>query len=85
MNPNELDEVEVMVSRDEPGEKQYQFTSDFGIACFPKSQVSFKSRNTKTGVAIAQIPVWLMQDRGWLKSDKPKKQPVAPTADDMPD
>lgn len=32
---------------------------------FPKSQVSFKQRNVKTGEAVAEIPEWLLKDRGW--------------------
>lgn len=32
---------------------------------FPKSQVSFKRRNIKTGEAIAEIPMWLIKSKGW--------------------
>lgn len=34
-------------------------------AWFPKSQVSFRSRNVKTGVAVAEIPLWLLENKGW--------------------
>ena len=32
---------------------------------FPKSQVSFRQRNVKTGVATAEIPLWLLDKNGW--------------------
>lgn len=32
---------------------------------FPKSQVSFRQRNVKTGVATAEIPLWLLERNGW--------------------
>ena len=35
------------------------------IAGFPKSQVVFERRNVKTGKALANIPVWLLEDRNW--------------------
>lgn len=34
-------------------------------AWFPKSQINFKRRNMKTGAAIAEIPLWLLEDKGW--------------------
>ena len=34
-------------------------------AWFPKSQVSFARRNTKTGDATAEIPLWLLTEKGW--------------------
>lgn len=34
-------------------------------AWFPKSQISFERRNTKTGDAIAEIPNWLLKEKGW--------------------
>lgn len=74
----ELDEVQVFVTRDIPGEKCYTLTGRHGDAMFPKSEVSFKRRNVKTGAALAEIPVWLLKDRGW------DKKPVDP-ASDMPD
>ena len=33
---------------------------------FPKSQVSFARRNIKTGAATAEIPLWLLAEKGWL-------------------
>lgn len=32
---------------------------------FPKSQVSFSRRNIKTGEATAEIPLWLLNSKGW--------------------
>lgn len=32
---------------------------------FPKSQVSFRRRNTRTGEALAEIPLWLLDEKGW--------------------
>lgn len=34
-------------------------------AYFPKSQVSFARRNIKTGEAVAEIPLWLLDAKGW--------------------
>jgi hypothetical protein len=34
-------------------------------AYFPKSQVSFKRRNIKTGAATAEIPLWILTEKGW--------------------
>jgi len=34
-------------------------------AFFPKSQVSFQRRNIKTGEAVAEIPLWLLTEKGW--------------------
>lgn len=34
-------------------------------AWFPKSQVSFQMRNMKTGKATAEIPLWLLEKKGW--------------------
>lgn len=34
-------------------------------AYFPKSQVSFARRNIKTGEAVAEIPLWLLNTKGW--------------------
>lgn len=34
-------------------------------AWFPKSQVSFRMRNTETGKATAEIPLWLLEKKGW--------------------
>lgn len=32
---------------------------------FPKSQVSFTRRNVITGEATAEIPLWLLNSKGW--------------------
>lgn len=32
---------------------------------FPKSQVSFETRNMSTGKAVAEIPLWLLAKKGW--------------------
>lgn len=61
----DLDEIPVFITRDMPGELQYEFEHRGQKALFPKSQVSFKRRNVKTGAALAEIPVWLLKDRGW--------------------
>jgi hypothetical protein len=34
-------------------------------AYFPKSQVSFSRRNINTGEAVAEIPLWLLDSKGW--------------------
>jgi hypothetical protein len=34
-------------------------------AWFPKSEVSFARRNIKTGDAVAEIPLWLLEAEGW--------------------
>ena len=41
--------------RDEPSREAY----------FPKSQISFRRRNIKTGEAEAEIPLWLLTEKGW--------------------
>lgn len=75
----ELDEIEVTVVNDDPDNKQYCFgLADGRAAWFPKSEVSFKRRNVITGKAVAEIPMWLLKDRGW------DLKPVDPAAD-MPD
>jgi hypothetical protein len=34
-------------------------------AYFPQSEISFKRRNIKTGDAMAEIPLWLLEQKGW--------------------
>ena len=34
-------------------------------AFFPKSQVSFRYRNPRTKEATAEIPLWLLDEKGW--------------------
>jgi hypothetical protein len=35
------------------------------VAWFPKSQIHFRSRNINTGIAVAEIPLWLLKSKGW--------------------
>lgn len=61
---SELEPVEVIVLEDR--EKSYKFQAQGKPdAFFPKSEVSFKSRNVKTGKAVAMIPLWLLEKKGW--------------------
>lgn len=60
----ETDDVKVTVVKET--EKAYLFKSEDGEeAYFPKSQVSFKRRNMLTGVTLAEIPLWLLTEKGW--------------------
>lgn len=64
MSDSETEPVDVRVI--EERDKSYLLaTEGKGNAFFPKSEVSFKSRNTKTGVAVAVIPLWLLEKKGW--------------------
>jgi hypothetical protein len=47
----------LLEDRDEPGRQ----------AWFPKSQISFQRRNIKSGDALAEIPEWLLEEKGWLE------------------
>lgn len=62
----ETDDVECVVLRET--EKAY-FLQDKNDesreAYFPKSQVSFKRRNVLTKEAVAEIPLWLLREKGW--------------------
>ena len=66
MGESETDEVLVIVVKET--ENAYQFM-DSGtptrIDWFPKSQVSFKRRNQITKQAVAEIPLWLLNKKGW--------------------
>ncbi len=58
------DEVKVTVVRET--EKAYLFRDDEGREdYFPKSEVVFVSRNVKTLRAVASIPLWLLNEKGW--------------------
>lgn len=49
-------------------DKAFFLQDDFDTsrkAYFPKSQVSFERRNMKTGIAVAVIPLWLLEAKGW--------------------
>lgn len=35
------------------------------VAWFPKSQVSFKRLNKVTKEAVAEVPLWLLNAKGW--------------------
>ncbi|MBK1883681.1 hypothetical protein JIN85_14785 [Luteolibacter pohnpeiensis] len=39
--------------------------SESRVAWFPKSQVSFARRNRTTGESLAEIPLWLLNQKGW--------------------
>lgn len=52
----------------EEREKSFKLRDDNDFereAFFPKSQINFDRRNVKTGRAVAQIPVWLLKEKGW--------------------
>lgn len=34
-------------------------------AYFPQSEITFQRRNIKTGDAVAEIPLWLLEAKGW--------------------
>lgn len=51
----ETDKAYLLRDRDNPEREAY----------FPKSQVSFQMRNVHTGVATAEIPLWLLNSKGW--------------------
>lgn len=63
MSDPELEPVEVIVK--EEREKSYLFVKDGQEAFFPKSEVSSQRRNVKTGVAVALVPLWLLEAKGW--------------------
>ena len=51
----ETDLAFLLSDRDNPDTEAY----------FPKSQISFKQRNLKTGMAVVEIPAWLLKAKGW--------------------
>ena len=59
------DESTVSVTILDETEKAYLFLHGTQQAWFPKSEVYFESRNLKTCKAIAIIPDWLLQKKGW--------------------
>lgn len=63
----DLENVECSVIKET--EKAYHLREDGEQreAWFPKSQVSFARRNIKTGVAVAEIPLWLLREKGWAE------------------
>ena len=64
MSEPQLEPVEVTVK--EEREKSYLFSAEGKPdTFFPKSEVSFKRRNVNTQEAIALIPLWLLEKKGW--------------------
>lgn len=64
MSSSETDDVVCKVV--DETDKAYQLETDGGYReWFPKSQISFKRRNVKTGEAVAEIPLWLLTAKGW--------------------
>lgn len=60
----ETEETKVTVLRET--DKAYLFINGvLDQSWFPKSEVSFKSRNIKTGEAVAEIPTWLLEQKDW--------------------
>jgi len=45
----------LMRDRDNPEREAY----------FPQSEITFQRRNIKTGEAVAEIPLWLLEAKGW--------------------
>lgn len=64
----ETDDVRCVVIR-ETEKAWYLQDKDNEDRCdyFPKSQVTFKRRNAITGEAVAEIPLWLLENKGWNK------------------
>jgi hypothetical protein len=63
---NELETVRCTVMRESDAAFLLRDADDeTREAWFPKSQVSFKMRNMKTGKATAEIPLWLLEKKGW--------------------
>ncbi len=46
-------------------EKAYRLSDGELERWFPKSEVTFQQRNIKTGKATAEIPLWLLEAKGW--------------------
>jgi len=62
----DLEKVSVIVTNET--DKAFQFKERDGEErqeWFPKSHVSFSQRNIKTGMAVAEIPFWLLKEKGW--------------------
>ena len=46
--------------------KAYILENEEGVRdYFPMSQVSFDRCNKETGEAVAEIPIWLLDKKGW--------------------
>lgn len=66
MSDTETDTVKCTVISE--SDKAYQLkdsNDETRIAWFPKSEVCFERRNIKTGAAVAEIPLWLLEAKGW--------------------
>jgi hypothetical protein len=59
----EIDEIEVLIIEEREKAFLLESFSTKKREWFPYSQISFRSRNTKTGRAVAEIPSWLLKDR----------------------
>lgn len=64
MREPETDTVHVTIL--DETEKAFRFRNDNGDeSWFPKSEVTFNSRNVKTYKAVAVIPIWLLEKNCW--------------------
>lgn len=61
----ELEEWEVRVEAESALAYLLMDTDTGAQAWFPKSQVSLPKRNLITDMATAEIPVWLLREKGW--------------------
>jgi len=65
---SDLEVVNCSVVKETPDAYQLRDSQDESrVEWFPKSQVSFRRRNVKTGAATAEIPLWLLTKKGWNK------------------
>ena len=66
MSDNDVEPVPCVVVRETDKAYLLRDGDDSGReAWFPKSQVSFRQRNVKTGKVVAEIPLWLLERNGW--------------------
>lgn len=69
MSNPETDKVKVRVMDDRDKSYLFEEMRDDGMPpkrdFFPKSEVTFDRRNVKTGEAVAIIPLWLLERKGW--------------------
>lgn len=64
--PSNIEKIQCQVIRETGGAYLLQDHQDPERQdYFPKSQVSFTRRNINTGEAIAEIPLWLLDAKGW--------------------
>lgn len=63
---DELEKVEcTVIGETEKAFHLQEATGEKRTDWFPKSHVSFSSRNVKTQEAVAEIPMWLLKSKGW--------------------